>query len=75
MLFEKNPPMLFDLTNDPRELNDLGRDGEYEAVRADMHERLFDWVRHRRLRTTIPDEVIAASTGNAHNRGYLFGIW
>ena len=75
VLFEKNPPMLFDLTNDPCELKDLGRDPGYDRVRADMHERLFDWVRHRRLRTTIPDEVIAAGTGNAHNRGYLFGVW
>ncbi len=75
VLFEKNPPMLFDLTNDPHELNDLGREPGYESARADMHERLFDWVRHRRLRTTIPDDVIAASTGNAHNRGYLFGVW
>lgn len=75
VLFEKYPPMLFDLTNDPHELNDLGRDPGYDRQRADMHERLFDWVRHRRLRTTMPDDVIAASTGNAHNRGYLFGVW
>ncbi|MEM7120410.1 MAG: sulfatase-like hydrolase/transferase [Pseudomonadota bacterium] len=75
VLFEKNPPMLFDLTTDPHELNDLGRDPGHDRVRADMHERLFDWTRHRRLRTTIPDDVIAANTGRAHERGYLFGVW
>ena len=73
--FDNHPPQLFDLANDPRELNDLGRDGEFETVRADMCTRLFDWMQRRRLRTTIPDDVIAAATGNAHNRGYLFGVW
>ncbi len=73
--FEKHPPQLFDLENDPRELNDLGRNADYETVRADMRTRLFDWIRQRRLRTTMPDDVIAARTGRAHERGYMFGVW
>ncbi|SLN36394.1 alkaline phosphatase family protein [Oceanibacterium hippocampi] len=73
--FEKHPPLLHDLGNDPAEQHDLGRDPGHEAVRAEMRGLLFDWLRRRRLRTTIGDALIARKTGNAKERGYLFGVW
>ena len=73
--FEKHPPQLFDLESDPLELKDLGRDPGHEDARADLRERLFNWMRARRLRVTMSDDAIAARTGKAHKRGYLFGVW
>jgi arylsulfatase A-like enzyme len=74
-LFEGFCPQLFDLRGDPNELKDLGTDPDHTAIRAELHERLFEWMRGRRLRVGISDEAIAASTGAAHERGYLFGVW
>lgn len=36
------PPQLFDLENDPDELNDLGSDSEFESVRQSCHKLLLD---------------------------------
>jgi len=73
--FLRHPPMLFDLKADPGELDDLGRDPAFGAVRAELKDRLFDWFCRRRLRVTIADDTLAALTGKAHARGYLFGVW
>ena len=56
--YEGFRPQLFDLENDPRELDDLGASPAEAEVRADLHERLFAWLRTRRLRTTISNESI-----------------
>jgi arylsulfatase A-like enzyme len=69
------PPQLFDLESDPRELEDLGRTREHAAVRAQMKERLFAWLRARRTRVTVSDATIEALTGSAKRRGYRFGEW
>ena len=73
--FEKHPPLLFDLDNDAQEHLDLGRSTAHAQVRAELDERLFDWLRHRRLRFTISDARIEELTGSARQRGYLFGVW
>lgn len=46
-------PQLFDLLNDPQELNDLGEDPAYAAVREEHAGYLFEWVRGLKRRTTI----------------------
>ena len=68
-------PQLFDLLNDPGELNDLGEDPAQATTRQEMRDRLFEWMSTRRLRTTISDETVASRTGMAKQRGYLFGVW
>ena len=68
-------PQLFNLQEDPGELNDLGADPAFADRRREMRDRLHDWMASRRLRTTVSDERIAASSGTAHERGYLFGVW
>ncbi|MDH3712517.1 MAG: sulfatase-like hydrolase/transferase [Gammaproteobacteria bacterium] len=73
--FEKHPPLLFDLENDAHERFDLGRRREYAQVRQQLDERLFDWLRHRRLRITVSDARIEELTGTAKQRGYFFGVW
>ncbi len=73
--FERYPPLLFDLENDPRELNDLGGQSDHDAIRQALEHRLFDWLRTRRLRVTLSDEQVRERTGNAQDQGYLFGVW
>ena len=68
-------PQLFDLDNDPAELEDLGRSPSHESVRGAMQERLFAWLRQRRTRTTISNQTIEARTGTATDQGILIGVW
>lgn len=73
--YEHFRPQLFDLESDPLELNDLGLDPEYEQVRQEMSEAMFEWFRTRKMRTTMSNQAVAERTGTAHSRGYLFGVW
>ena len=68
-------PQLFDLNEDPDELVDLGESAAHDAIRDEMHERLFAWMRKRRLRTTMSDEQVASITGTGKQRGYFIGVW
>ena len=68
-------PQLFDLDEDPGELADLGRDAARAGVRAELHERLFAWLRARRTRTTLSDAEMAARTDTSRKRGFLIGVW
>lgn len=36
---------------------------------------LFDWMRKRKLRTTLSDAEIERRTGGAQKRGIYFGVW
>ena len=71
----RHQAQLFDLANDPGELNNLGGGAGHAAVRADMRDRLLSWMALRRNRVTLTDGRIEASTGKAKERGYLFGVW
>ena len=68
-------PQLFDLQEDPEELHDLGPDPAAVAVLAELHERLFAWLRARRTRVTLSDAEIARRTATSRQRGYLIGVW
>ena len=67
--------MLFDLQHDAAERQDLGGSAQGQGVCRELDERLFDWLRRRRLRITFSDERIAELTGKARQRGYHFGVW
>ena len=75
--YETFPPQLFDLENDPNELNDLGTDPVYEAIRIDLERELFHWFRHRKTRTTLTDSRIQQMFGgwNQAKRGVYVGYW
>ena len=68
-------PQLFDLENDPKELNDLGKDPKYSKTRERLLRKLFEWISERQIRKTISKNVIADRTGSSKKRGYLFGVW
>ena len=73
--FEGYRPQLFDLRTDPRELKDLGADPAHAAVRAELHERLFAWLRRRKTRRTITDDRVLQATGTAQQRVIMIGVW
>ncbi len=73
--YENFRPQLFDMNEDPDELVDLGESPAHEAIRAEMRERLFAWLRTRRLRTTLSDDQVASVTGTGKKRGYYIGVW
>jgi len=51
-------PELFDLVNDPSELIDLGEDSAYEDIRQEMREHIFESLRKRKFRKTLPDKAM-----------------
>ncbi|MCC6472488.1 MAG: alkaline phosphatase family protein [Burkholderiales bacterium] len=69
-------PQLFDLETDPRELRDLGCDPGCAAVRAQMKDRIFDWMRSRKNRIATTD-AFAEMQGTRKNAGgdVLIGRW
>lgn len=71
----QHPAQLFDLTNDPCELHDLGGDPAYATTENRLQQRLMSWFALRRNRITLTDARVEASTGKAKERGYLFGEW
>ena len=73
--YEGFRPQLFDLVDDPDELRDLGADPDRAAVRAELHERIFAWLRRRRIRTTMADETVERRTASAASRGIYIGVW
>jgi arylsulfatase A-like enzyme len=75
--FERFRPMLFDLQNDPGELNDLGASPVHAAERSRLHEMLFAWIRRPRQRVTVADRAIESVEVQARisEGGILIGYW
>ncbi|WP_420861243.1 alkaline phosphatase family protein [Algirhabdus cladophorae] len=68
-------PMLFDLTNDPDEFVDLGRDPKFEDARKTMHYALADWSLQYRQRETVSEERAGQMVGLEDKFGVLIGYW
>jgi hypothetical protein len=69
------PEQLFDLENDPNELNDLGREALYASTREALRTQLLEALARRKRRVTMSDEAVERGT-NAHKRaGVFFGQW
>ena len=69
------PEQLYDLQADPDEFQDLGVSADHAPVRAQLRERLFDWMLRGKRRTTMSDAAVEQGT-NAHKRaGVFFGQW
>jgi arylsulfatase A-like enzyme len=68
-------PQLFDLEADPKELADLGGDASCLGVMAQMHERLFHWLRTRQMRVTMSDAEVEKRTDTHKARGFIYGVW
>ena len=68
-------PMLFDLREDPSELNDLGADPAYEGARENLAEALAEWALRLSQRTTRSEREIRDMRGKSNRRGILLGVW
>lgn len=69
-------PMLFDLANDPQELDDLGDSPEHAEIVDELYENLFTWTRRMSQRTTISeDQIRAMRKGASARKGILFGLY
>lgn len=77
VLTEIGSNLLFDLDEDPHELNDRIDDPALATIRADMHEELFEWFRLRRHDVTSTDRLLSAmgDPGMTANRGIAIGYW
>ncbi len=68
-------PMLFDLKNDPDELNDLGGNTAYSDRLDQMAQCLTQWSMRQSQRTTISDEQIIKARNRGARNGVLVGIY
>lgn len=75
ILYEGYRSQLFDLETDPDEFRDLGGSPDHADVRAEMHERIFTWLRKRRTRIAISEEAVRKRTGGARRKGMIIGEW
>ena len=75
LLWEGYRSQLFDLENDPNEFDDLGESADHANIRAELHERLFRWLRTRATRITISEEAVRNRTGGAPKQGIIIGEW
>lgn len=67
--------MLFDLQEDPNELNDLGESETHGEIRVLMEKRLAIWARRQSQRQTLSDKQIKGARGKAGGKGILIGVY
>lgn len=67
-------PLLFDLKQDPNELEDLGESTEHQVECQRMLHALNEWGFRNSQRTTISDEQIEENRGASFGRGILIGV-
>jgi arylsulfatase A-like enzyme len=67
-------PQLFDLQDDPGELQDLGASPPAAVVR-EMRDRLLDWSLTRKNRTTASDAEVEEKTEAVKRHGIHIGVW
>ena len=75
LLWEGYRSQLFDRENDPNEFDDLGESADHVNIRAELHERLFRWLRTRATRITISEGAVRNRTGGAPKQGIIIGEW
>ena len=69
------PEQLYDLSADPNEFHDLGRDASTEAVRSELRDRLLGFMARRSHRSTVTDASVESGTNTYKNAGVFYGQW
>ena len=71
------PCQIFDLANDPFELNDRSSDvgASVANVRRDIYDLLFAWMRKRRNRIALSDAQIIPRSDRIAAGGVVIGRW
>jgi|GEM_PF-5461783 len=62
---------LFDLQEDPQELNDLGGDPGYAKVREQLMRQMLDWGASLKNRTPISKQYMKSQQGLSLRQGIL----
>jgi hypothetical protein len=77
ILSETGPNLLYDLGEEPAELTDRIGDPGLAPVRAELHERLFEWYRARSHELTWRpgDGDVPRYEGKDAVDGILIGYW
>jgi arylsulfatase A-like enzyme len=73
--YEGFRPQLFALADDPGERRDVGADPRFDAERARLRERLFDWLAAGKRRTTVDDALVESRTDAHRAHGIHIGVW
>ena len=68
-------PQLFDLKNDPLELEDLGESKNTQSIRSEFQGELLERLTERRNRVTVSDDVVQERTAGAEKVGIIIGRW
>lgn len=68
-------PMLFDLENDPGELEDLGGGNAHGDVIDAMYDKLFAWARRPSQRTTRSAAQLTEMRTKGRKRGVVIGVY
>lgn len=68
-------PMLFDLENDPNELQDLGASPDHAEIIDSLYDKLFAWARRPSQRTTRSEEQLKQMRTKSRGRGVILGIY
>lgn len=68
-------PVLFDMQNDPDEVNDLGQSPDHAEIRQTMFNRLAWWSLQYRQRVACSEERARHMSGIEEKMGVLIGYW
>ncbi len=68
-------PILFDLENDPDELNDLGESAKHADIIAHLYDKLFAWARRPSQRTTRSEAQLIEMRTKSRRRGVVLGVY
>lgn len=69
------PEQLYDLENDPHQMQDLGRSFSHQAIRSELREQLLAWFTTLKRRTTVTHGAIEKGTDAYKKAGVFFGQW
>lgn len=69
------PPQVYDLVNDPMELEDCGENPSASKRRNELYGLLFDWMRERKNRVALTDAASMTLSNRMKAREILIGQW
>ena len=68
-------PVLFDLQEDPLELNDLGEDVGYFKIQRELNDQLLEWSLRHSQRITMSNSDLLSRRGRSEGLGIRIGYW
>ncbi len=68
-------PVLYDLQEDPMELNDLGDDAGYSKIKRELNDQLLEWSLRHSQRVTRSDSELVSRRGRSEGLGIRIGFW